>query len=336
MSRKSTISRRGLLAAGGGIAAAAAVGMPMPGWAAPAAAVPTGPFDLTAPSNDLFVHKKLYHVSRVMQSFAFDNKNRRLFVAQLQPNKKNASGETTRDADAHGDLCINQMDFHGNWLGHMHINDCGHGVSIGVEPSGSTSMLWIESNVKTDKQGHGWGTELIRVPYAKSTTISSLDVAPKYRPVLGADHITCATDPHFNRMVVRYLYDGTFRYGLYDIADMRASGTSGQPPISVYDHIKQPAGLGTFQGYTVFGDYLYLLDGDSGKDNATVSSVNLRTGAASKRVPTHAGVNRLKNNREPEGLAIYVTTAGAPRLFLGFASGYVGKRVANIFYKNHP
>lgn len=326
MSWEPTISRRGLLAAGGGIAAAAAVGAP-----AAAVAVPTGPFDLTAPSHDLFVHKKLYHVSRVMQSLAFDNKNRRLFVAQLQPNTK-------RDADAHGDLCINQLDFHGRWLGHMHVNDCGHGVSFGVEPSGSTSMLWIEGDVKKDSQGHGWGTTLIRVPYAKGRTISSRDVVPKYRPVIGADHITCATDPYNNRMVVRYLYKGAFHYGLYNTAAVLASGTSGEPPVSLYPHIKQPGGLGTFQGYTVFGDYLYLLDGDHGKKNAHVSSVSLRTGKSFVRKPTHAGEKRLKHNREPEGLAIYVTRGGTPRLFLGFASGYANGhgRVANVFYKNHP
>lgn len=337
MSRKSTISRRGLLAAGGGIAAAAAVGMPMPGWAAPAAAVPTGPFDLTAPSNDLFVHKKLYHVSRVMQSFAFDNKNRRLFVAQLQPNK-------TRDADAYGDLCINQMDFHGTWLGHMHINDCGHGVSFGVEAVGSESVLWIEADSKKGSDGHGWGTKIGRTPYVKSKTMSSADIQQKFLPVAGSDHVTCASDPYNKRMLVRYLKDGAFHYALYNTADL-TSAQSGATPL--YSPIKQPGGLGTFQGYTVYGNYLYMLTGDPcgsdendkclpGKDNARVHSVDLRTGGSYRSAPTKAGLKRLAYHREPEGMAVYVTKDGEPRLFLGFASGKKGGRVANIFYKNHP
>ncbi|MEP9385331.1 hypothetical protein [Nocardioides sp. KR10-350] len=324
------ISRRGLLAASGGIAAA--VGGPLAGWSAPATAVPTGQFDLTAPSHDLFVHRKLYHVSRVMQSLAFDSTNRRLFVAQLQPNK-------TRDADAHGDLCINELDFHGNWRGHMHINDCGHGVSFGVDAISGSPELWIEADVRTDDNGHGWGTRLIRVPYTAGETISSHDWGPKYQPVLGADHITCATDSYHRRMVVRYLEDGAFHYGLYDIESMLATSSDpvpGSGAVSVHPHIRQPAGLGTFQGYTVYGDYLYLLTGDSGEDNARVYSVDLRTGETIQSAATHAGVKRLVNNREPEGLAVYVTAAGTPRLFLGFASGYVGKRVANVFYKNYP
>jgi len=335
----STISRRGLLAAGGGIAAAAAVGAAPAGWAA-AAAVPTGRFDLTAPSHDLFVHTKLYHVSRVMQSFAFDNRNRRLFVAQLQPNKH-------RDADVHGDLCINQLDFHGNRLGHMHINDCGHGVSFGVEPIGPASVLWIEADAEKGADDHGWGTKLARVPYTAGKTISSVDVAQKFQPRPGLDRITCATDSYHKRMVVRYRENGVFHYALYDIDDVASSGLSALP---LYPPIKQPAGLGTFQGYTVYGDYLYMITGHScgkggsseadkcqhGEADARVHSVDLRTGGSYRSAPTVAGLKRLTYNREPEGLAVYVTRSGTPRLFLGFASGKRNGRVANIFYKNHP
>jgi hypothetical protein len=41
-------------------------------------------------------------------------------------------------------------------------------------------------------------------------------------------------------------------------------------------------------------------------------------------------------NREPEGMSVYRTAAGEPRLFLGFASHPTGSanRYASLYYKN--
>ncbi|KID82918.1 FacC-like extracellular signaling protein [Metarhizium guizhouense ARSEF 977] len=65
-------------------------------------------FNLGAPSHDLF-RNKAPQDGTVQQGFAFNNKNRRLFVAQL----KNASPENA------GDLTITQLDFTGKKAGHM-------------------------------------------------------------------------------------------------------------------------------------------------------------------------------------------------------------------------
>lgn len=75
-----SFSRRGLLRAGTGLGLAAlGVGY---GAGAASAAIPTSPrFDLTQPSYDLFRGQSLHDVT-VQQGFAFDNVNRRLFVAQ--------------------------------------------------------------------------------------------------------------------------------------------------------------------------------------------------------------------------------------------------------------
>ncbi|KAK0744600.1 hypothetical protein B0T21DRAFT_407686 [Apiosordaria backusii] len=55
------------------------------------ATVPNSPrFDLTKPSYDLSRHKT-FHDSTVQQSFAFDNTNRRLFVAQRLNNADDSS-----------------------------------------------------------------------------------------------------------------------------------------------------------------------------------------------------------------------------------------------------
>lgn len=338
---RSTTTRRRFLAAGGALAAAAATGgLPLPVSAAAVPGdlpegtsrsrsralssavlgeVPASPrFDLTQPSYDLFRDATLFQQT-VMQSFAFDNVNRRLFVAQV------ANGSSAADD---GDLCVTQLDFDGNQLGHMFLTGFGHGVSIGVEPVGSASYLWTEVDSVNAR-----GTRLARFRFVAGSTLdhtsSSLD---KHSPVAGADTVTCATDPIYDRLVMRYRLDGKFRYAVYAIADMRNG---------VYDRkladIAQPSGLGTFQGYTVFGQYLYLLDGDAYSEtnpspgNAQVSSVDLN-GGGFLRVQTNAG--KSLSYREPEGMAIYRTSNGETRLFLGFASGASGARKANIFYKN--
>lgn len=314
------ISRRRLLAAGGGIAAAAVVGGALTERVAAASVPPSQRFDLTQPAHDLFRDKPLFQQT-VMQSFTFDNVNRRLFVAQL----RNGSA-----SDGNGDLCITQLDFDGNQLGHMFLNGFGHGVSIGVEPVGSTSVLWTEVD-SVDARG----TQLARFPFVNGQTVDHTSAGlQKHMPIPGADTITCATDPINNRLVMRYRINGAFRFAAYDISDFQPGGGNG-PALA---DIAQPTGLGTFQGYAVYGEYVYMLDGDPYSDsnpapgNAHVSSVNLNTGGSFTRVATNAGTSL--DYREPEGMAVYRTVGGETRLFLGFASGGQGDRRANIFYKN--
>jgi hypothetical protein len=310
------LGRRRLLAAGGGLAAMALVG----GFAEPAAAEVPGSahFDLTQPSYDLFRDAALFQ-STVMQSFTFDNVNRRLFVAQV------AEGSSAAD---HGDLCVSQLTFAGELLGHMFLTGFGHGVSIGVEPVGSTSYLWTEVDSASAR-----GTQLARFPFVAGATVDHTSTGlEKHRPIEGIDTVTCATDPVNGRLVMRYRIGGAFRYVVYALADVHAG---------VYDRrladLAQPAGMGTFQGYAVYGEYLYMLDGDAysstnpSPGNAHVSSVSLNGGPVT-RVPTNAGTSLTY--REPEGMAVYRTVAGETRLFLGFASGQAGNRRANIFYKN--
>lgn len=313
---RAAITRRGLLAAGGGVAAALAVaGLGRPRAAADVPASPR--FDLTKPSYDLFRNKALYQQT-VMQSFAFDNVNRRLFVAQLR------NGAASADA---GDLCVTQLDFAGNQIAHMFLNGFGHGVSIGAEPVGSATYLWTEVDAVDSR-----GTRLARFPFTAGATLDhTSSTLRKYSPPAGADTVTCAIDPVNLRLAMRYRLAGAFRYAVYDLAAFR-DGTAG--PLA---DLAQPAGLGTFQGYTLYGEYLYMLDGEAYSDtnpppgNSFVNSVNVNGGPLT-RVATNAGGSL--DYREPEGMAVYRTVAGETRLFLGFASGAAGARRANIFYKN--
>jgi hypothetical protein len=123
---------------------------------------------------------------------------------------------------------------------------------------------------------------------------------------------------------------------VYDLAAATAGNFSA--PLA---NFKQPAFnsiSSTFQGYTAYGEYLYMLTGTSYSDSdgavySQVTSVNLNTGAI-EQGPVLTKAGSTLSYREPEGMAIYETAAGEIRLFLGFASGSAGARRSNIFYKN--
>lgn len=279
-------------------------------------------FDLPKPSYDLFRHKKLKDKT-VMQSLGFDARNKRLFVAQL----KNGSA-----SDKNGDLAISQLDFAGNLKGYMYLKGFGHGVSIGVEPSGTSTYLWAE----VDPTGaSARGTQLARFKFTSGKTLTNKSSAlTKYKPVAGSEGVTASIDPVNNRLAMRYK-KGSWRVTVFNLADVKAK-KYGNP---VAD-IAQPSQNGeTFQGYAVYGRYLYTAYGNAyGKTNPSpgntkLSTIDLSTG---KRVagPTFSKAGATLTYREPEGLGIFRTGSGEVRLFLGFASGAEGDRRSNLFYKN--
>lgn len=270
-------------------------------------------FDLSKPSYDLFRHKPL-HSQRVMQSITFDIENHRLFIAQLQ---NGTSGD---------DLCINQVSLSGKLLGHMHHNAAGHGVSIAAEPVGKDTYLWVEADShKTSTDGRG--TALMRFKFESGKTPKG----PKF--LVGSRTITAAVDPVHRRLAVRR-NEGGMHLTIYDLDDA-GQGDFSQP----IARFRQPPLSDTsvvFQGYTLYGDYLYTLDGTAQSNAANINShitaINIHTGKVVARALTKAGKSLV--HREPEGMGIYRSKAGEVGLYFGFASRSSAPRHANIFYKN--
>ncbi|MFE6910819.1 phage baseplate protein [Streptomyces erythrochromogenes] len=314
------LSRRGLIRAGAG-ASLAALGLGIGAQSASAATVPaTKRFDLAQPSYDLFRSKDT-HGARVQQSFAFDWVNKFLFVAT----KRRGSTE------ADGDLCINKMDFDGNYLSYMHLDGFGHGVAFAALPDGSGTELWIECAADG-----GFGTALAPVRYTANTTLASPAASAAYRPISGAAEYTCSVDPVYQRMIVRYHTSAGKRIAVYPLSAFQTRNF-GAPLVD----FKQPAIPGTAQGYALYGSYMYYLTGDAypepgdpvGDGNTYLTSIDINTGTV-KQGPVLTKAGSTLHHREPEGLAIYRTDAGESRLFLGFATGKVGDRRSSIFYKN--
>ncbi len=311
------VSRRTVLKAGG---AAAAIGLGGSAFAAPAAAaLPSSQyFDLSQPSYDFFARNRPLHaMHHAMQGFAFDNVNRRLFVIQQ------------RDGSSGDDLCVNQLDLNGNLLGYMLLENAGHGVSIGVEPVGTASYLWTEADSSSSTDS-GRGTALQRFKFISGQTPSSVR-----KFFAGSDNVTCATDPVTKRILIRRVISGQMVFTAYALAAASAGDFS--TPLA---RIPMPSVSGTFQGYTFYGKYLYVLTGDghvnSDDIDSKISCIDLDTGAiVQNSVLTRAGSTLVF--REPEGMGMYQTSGGDIQLCFGFASRDTVdgiNRYANLFYKD--
>ncbi|GAA4231482.1 hypothetical protein FHR32_003485 [Streptosporangium album] len=264
---------------------------------------------------------KALHDQTVLQSFAFDNVHGHMYTVQV----KNGAG-----SPAAGDLCVTKLSLTGTILGHMYLMGFGHGVQIGVEPSGSSAYLWTETDGVSDGV-NAWGRKLARFPFVNGQTLTtSSSSLRKYAPIAGATSTTCAIDPSTNRLVMRHRRAGAARYAVYDLSTIKAGGST-----PLFD-IAEPPGLGVFQGYTALGQHLYMFDGTAySASNPTgdthLTSVDLTTGKVVQRSFTAAW--KSLNYREPEGMAIQLA-GGNPRLCFGFASGGAGARRTSIIYKN--
>lgn len=111
--------------------------------------------------------------------------------------------------------------------------------------------------------------------------------------------------------------------------------------------VELPSFPGTFQGWTIFGTYVYALCGDAygpknpSPGNTTLSKVDLATGLIEQT--THSNAYGSMTSREPEGMAGYIKADGEHRLYFGFV-GHSGAtsstqpdgidRPISIAYKN--
>lgn len=313
------LSRRTILKAGGAGLLGLGATVALPGSPSAASVPPARRFDLSQPSHERFRSVSLHETHHAMQGMAYDNVNRRLYIAQI----RNGS-----DGD---DLCVNELSIEGDRTGHMHVNNAGHGVSIGVEPVGSASYLWMEAN-SDEHSGAGRGTALARFRFVDGASPSGVK-----KFLTGSKTITCATDPVHKRLLVRRNEDGKTRYSLFTLADAAAGRFSS--PLAHFTQPRLGNGSVTFQGYTVLGDHLYTLDGTGHQDPADIDShvtaIDMNTGKVVQRSLTKAGKTLFY--REPEGMMVYRTVGGNLRLCFGFASRpsmSSSTRHASVYFKD--
>ncbi|GAA0934743.1 hypothetical protein [Nonomuraea longicatena] len=310
-----TMSRRGLLKIGAGVAAASVPALAgEPSWAG------EGRFNLASPSYSI-LWKNPLHDPTVMQSFAFDDVNGHIYAAQVQ------RGSDTR---ANGHLTVTKMSRTGTELAHMTLRSFGHGVSIAVEPVGGRVFLWTEVDAVRSPDDYAWGRKIARFPFQPGRQLDKDQVANKYE-LPNATSTTPSIDPTTKRLGIRHRVGGRLRYTVYDLERFKAGNRK-----PIYDFGFERPGSNP-QGWTICGDFLYTLEGHAygaanrKPGNTYITCVDMRTARQVHRSFSQAGSSL--DYREPEGMAIQVV-GGRPRLCFGFASGTADARRASIWYKS--
>ncbi|KAH7237866.1 hypothetical protein B0J15DRAFT_503065 [Fusarium solani] len=280
-------------------------------------------FDLSHPSYTEFRELKSLHEPTVMQSCGFGDYGYKLYVAQR-------CAGTPASA---GDLCITQLDKEGKYLGHMTLKGFGRGLSIGVQPL--YQMLWVE--VDADERGYGTGLATFQFENGKTLTASSNKLIKLDMPLpAGAKEVSTAYDSHKAALVVRYRVGNKYRIISWG-AGCAATGNY-TDVYTDFEIPELPTKSKNLQGYTAYGQFLYMLTGDSkeatgGEINTEITTINMANGQIIQGPSlTRAGESLVF--RQPQGLCYASGPKNTHKLYTGFASGKVGDRRASLFYKN--
>ncbi|HEY9330730.1 MAG TPA: teichoic acid biosynthesis protein C [Streptomyces sp.] len=278
--------------------------------------MPSPRLDLNSASEN-WIREKPTRDTTIIQSIGYDNANGHIYLAQVTQGGLKLAGESaavsSADRTRRGDLTLTKWDMSGNTLGYMYLRNFGHGMSIGVEPVGSTAYLWTEVDGQevedpTDSTKiSSRGIRLARFPFVNGQVLdSSSSTLAKYTPVPGSTRNSASIDPVYGRIAIRYLdTDGVTKFQVHDldlarlniwseplasISERKISALPGWP-VTTY-------GNPFIQAYVTVGRYLYMLHGNSygstedinndglpvvisepGVGNTFISSVNLTTGA---------------------------------------------------------
>lgn len=328
------IGRRGLMRAGGVATAALIAGAGSLPAAAPAGAALPNSFRFHLPgAGDNPVWKKSLHANWVMQSFAYDNTRQHIYFLQCSPDQVNQRGY----------MQVTKTDVYGKKLGWMMLRGFGHGVSIGVEPSGGGVHLWTETHVNPNG---AFGTRVGRFPFVHDTSIDSAhasiqNVTPRIRDTVSSPQ--AAIDPYHQRVAYRYSDGTSHRIVVFTLADARAGEAVENDTTDnrlAERRLPTHAELGldpkdqAFQGWTFCGRYAYLLYGSVNKASY-IATVDLNASGGQHFTPVHrSGTGISLPGREAQGMAIWMPTGAGPRLAFGYHSNTDGVRQSSVFYKN--
>ncbi|MFD9854141.1 signaling protein [[Kitasatospora] papulosa] len=328
------VSRRTLLLAGGGtVVTATATGVVLGRREQQAPSPPgaVGPFDIDAAA-ELLRPTPLHNITGP-QSIAFDEHGRLYALQVMQGGVRLPDEERTMSGKARrlaGDMCVTAYNRAGSAARHMYLRGFGHGISMGVEPSGDGPLLWVESDADT---GTGYGRAVARVPFRHGTVLDSTSPSVRHhRPLPRSHRIHPAVDVAGNRILLSHRAGRSPRYTVYALDEFLAG--SYRP---LFDGRNNALRLGeTLQGCAVHGDHVYQLTGTPYTDpegdnppedggNTFVSAIDMRSGETGGRRKVSVAL-RLPF-REPEGLAVRPGPRAELCVAFSVKSG-VGRKVA--------
>lgn len=377
----SNLTRRNLIRGGTGLAAGTVAALALPGGGTVAEAagsnpanVPTGTalIDVSNGSTRWLAGVGNQDSSTTLQGIAFDSVNKHLYTLQIAGMSQVAylrSGSQVAvtqaiGGDDHaesGDLCLTRHDLTtGAVTGFMYLLGFGHGVSLGIEPANGSApaQVWTEAGAGKS----GYGQEVVRFPFTDQGVLWTSHPAVRRfgSPDPAATSMTPSVDVDHNLLVIRYALGSAHWFAAYDLAaTVATAGTETlpaplariqQPPLYKYkaDGTPDPTTPATFQGFTSYGQYVYMLDGDpristpsatlTGVDKYAIHTTSFDlngTGnlpATGYVKSTHSEADAAADPREPEGMAIY-TGGGAPRLCFGITNNAGSTRQFDLYYK---
>lgn len=283
----------------------------------------TSRINLAVPSARWLWQKSTLKEPTVLQSFAFDEANKHLYVLQVA-----AHGH------AAGDLCLNRLDYKGTRLGHMYLKGFGHGVSMGIQRDASDGGTWIWTEADAR---NGYGRGVTRFHFKNGAVRTAADVKVRH-PIADSVNNQPSVCMASGRIAVRYRdAAGRPRYRVWDL-DAFTARDYGDPLADFAQTGAHPDPRIPFQGYALHRDCVYQVAGTAydpktnpaaKRGNTYVSCLDIRTGELLQQERTEAGYSL--QHREPEGVA--VRGGSEPRVYLGFASGQLGARRFSIFVK---
>ncbi|MFD3557185.1 hypothetical protein ACFWWA_34550 [Streptomyces goshikiensis] len=210
--------------------------------------------------------------------------------------------------------------------GYMYLLGSGHGVSLGVQPAsgGKPAYVWTEAGSGRS----GYGQEFVRFPFVAKTLLwTSHPSVQRFGSPAPAATATAGT--------------GALPAPLARIQ---------QPPLYKHkaDGTPDPTTPATFQGFTSYSQYAYMLSGDArtstpsstltGLDKWAIHTTSFdlngtQNGPATGYIASiHSEADPTADPREPEGMAIH-TGAGAPRLCFGITNNSGSNRQFDLYYK---
>lgn len=325
-----SLTRRSLLVGGGLTTLLGFTGAPAPAWGSKPTRGALHGFDVSAPST-AFLRQKRTRDATVMQTFAFDDTNQAVYVAQVTQGGRQLTGESAPVSGsqrlANGDNTVSLLDYGGNLRFWMYLRGWGHPVALGVEPIGSDVYLWFGTDSVTNSSGVGYGRQIGRVRFAHNTVVDYPSTAIEvHNPVPGSQAVSVSLDTLNRTLLMRAYVNGGPRYYLYGLDAFRAHNYS-----PVYDRAE--TGIkDVFQGQTHYFDQVYRVEGGSGGVTAAptyLSHFDLPTGTMTQRSLNTAASDLTF--REPQGISVQRSPL---RLHMGIADGVVGDRNISLYYQD--
>ncbi|MFI9597010.1 hypothetical protein [Nonomuraea sp. NPDC052265] len=278
---------------------------------------------------------RLLH-STVLQSFAFDERNKLLYALQLMQGGVRLDGErrtrTHAERARRGDLCLNRLSLDGTLTGSMYLLGFGHGGAIGVQQTtGPDIMLWTEWDASP---ASGYGRGICRFSFIEGAVLTpDSPCLTTFRPLPGSTSNAPTLDPGSGRLLLRYKLAGEPRLRLLDL---RRTASGDLRPLA---DLPQPgAALALpFQGMALHADHAYQLLGSaygpanpvSSPGNIRIYRVHLPSGKVEQQVLDRTARNLVP--REPEGLAVLASPGAGPLLCMGLTRGPVRDKSFSLY-----